>query len=123
MNASLRAQHAYAPTSAPIRSARSIEYDVIARITFRLKRAIESDKFGDIVEALHENRDLWRALAVDVADPDNQLPKDLRARIFYLAKFTDIHTSKVIRREDNAIALLEINTAILRGLKPAGIDQ
>lgn len=120
MNASLRAHQAYAPTLAPTRSARRIEYDVIANITFRLKSAIEKGKFGPLVEALHENRNLWRILAIDVADPDNGLPKELRARIFYLAEFTDAHTSKVIRRQDNAIPLLEINTAILRGLRPAG---
>lgn len=120
MNASLRAHQAYAPTVAPTRSTRRIEYDVIARITFRLKSAIEEGKFGPLVEALHENRNLWRILAIDVADADNQLPKDLRARIFYLAEFTDAHTSKVIRREDNAVPLLEVNTAILRGLRPSG---
>lgn len=122
MNAALKAQQAYAPTLAPIRSTRRIEYDVIARITFRLKTAIEKGNFGKLVEALNENRDLWRVFAIDVADSENQLPKDLRARIFYLAEFTDIHTSKVIRREDNAVPLLEINTAILRGLKNVSLQ-
>lgn len=122
MNAALKAQQAYAPTLAPIRSTRRIEYDVIARVTYRLKTAIEKGSFGKLVEALSENRDLWRVLAIDVADSDNELPKDLRARIFYLAEFTDAHTSKVIRREEDAVPLLEINTAILRGLKPAGLQ-
>lgn len=123
MNASARAQEAYSPALAPIRSHRRIEYDVLARITFRLKKAVEEGKFGALVEALHENRNIWRAFAIDVADPQNELPKDLRARIFYLAEFTDWHTSKVIRREDNAVPLLEVNTAILRGLKPTGAPQ
>ncbi|MEP5731438.1 MAG: flagellar biosynthesis regulator FlaF [Sulfitobacter sp.] len=121
MNALAKAQQAYSPQVAPIRSNRSIEYDVLARITFRLKKAIEKGKFGPLVEALDENRTLWRALAIDVADPNNELPKELRARIFYLAEFTHNHTSKVIRREENAVPLLEVNTAILRGLKPGGL--
>lgn len=120
MNASLKARRAYAPTSAPIRSARSIEYDVLARITFRLKSAIENNDYNALVSALHENRALWRAFAIDVADTANDLPKDLRARIFYLAEFTAHHTSKVIQKQDNAVALLEVNTAILRGLKQDG---
>ncbi len=120
MNASLKAQQAYAPTFAPIRSARSIEYDVIARITYRLKKAIEKGAYNSLVEALHENRNLWHVMALDVVDPDNELPRELRARIFYLAEFTNQHTSKVIRKEENAVPLLEINTAILRGLKPSG---
>ncbi|MGC1497586.1 MAG: flagellar biosynthesis regulator FlaF [Sulfitobacter sp.] len=117
------AQRAYAPTSAPTRSPRSIEYDVIARITYRLKSAIMKDKLPQLLEALHENRKLWRTLAIDVADVDNSLPKNLRARIFYLAEFTDHHTNEVIRKKTSAVPLLEINTAILRGLKQEGTEQ
>jgi flagellar protein FlaF len=114
------ARRAYAPTTAPTRSDRSIEYEVIARITARLKKAIQSDNRRRLIEAMHENRQLWRTLAVDVADEGNLLPRDLRARIFYLAEFTDIHTSKVLAGKENPVPLLEINTAILRGLKPKG---
>tara|TARA_R110000787_G_scaffold18059_6_gene55728 strand:+ start:1932 stop:2288 length:357 start_codon:yes stop_codon:yes gene_type:complete len=117
------AQRAYAPTGAPTRSPRSIEYDVIARVTFRLKSAIMKDKLPQLLEALHENRKLWRTLAIDVADKDNALPKDLRARIFYLAEFTDHHTNAVIRKKVSAVPLLEINTAILRGLKQDGVQS
>lgn len=120
MNATDMAQRAYAPTTAPTRSNRSIEYEVIARITFRLKRAIEGGVFSALLEAMHENRKLWRTLAMDVADNENLLPKDLRARIFYLAEFTDIHTSKVISSKVSPVPLLEVNTAILRGLKQTG---
>mgnify|MGYP000094285577 CR=1 FL=1 len=111
------AQRAYAPTSAPTRSERSIEYDVIARITSRLKSAIESGDRVQLIHALHENRELWRMFAIDVASSENLLPKDLRARIFYLAEFTDHHSSTVIRDKASAVPLLEVNTAILRGLK------
>jgi len=111
------AQRAYAPTSAPIRSERSIEYDVIARITSRLKSAIEKGDRVRLIHAMHENRELWRILAIDAANPENLLPKELRARIFYLGEFTDHHTGKVIRDKVSAVPLLEINTAILRGLK------
>jgi flagellar protein FlaF len=120
VNAFDMAQRAYAPTAAPTRSNRSVEYEVIARVTHRLKRAVEVGIFGNLAEALHENRKLWRTLAVDVADDENGLPSELRARIFYLAEFTDFHTSEVLGRRANAIPLLEVNTAILRGLKPTG---
>jgi len=56
----------------------------------------------------------------DVASPQNALPKDLRARIFYLAEFTAQHTRKVLRNEDTAVPLLEINAAILGGLQAEG---
>jgi flagellar protein FlaF len=120
MNAYALAQRAYAPTAAPIRSERSVEYDVIARITSRLKKAIVENAYPKLLEALHENNALWRALAIDVADANNALPQSLRAQIFYLAEFTDVHTKKVIRENVAATPLLEINMAILRGLKPSG---
>jgi len=62
-----------------------------------MKKAIEAKKLPQLLEVLHENRRLWRALATDVADADNLLPKELRARIFYLYEFTSHHTSLVIR--------------------------
>lgn len=120
MNATSLAQRAYAPTSAPIRTSRRVEYDVIARITHRLKKAILDDEMPGLIDVLHENRKLWRVLAMDVADPTNPLPKDLKARIFYLYEFTDHHTSLVIRGKEKATPLLEINVAILRGLKGEG---
>lgn len=117
MNISMIAQRGYAPTSAPLRSARKVEYDVIGRVTYRLKSAIEAKDFNRLIHALHENRTLWRKLGLDVADPGNQLPDELRARLIYLAEFTEHHTRKVIAREASAADLLDINTAILRGLK------
>ncbi len=117
MNATTLAQRGYAPTSAPLKSARKMEYDVIARITYRLKSAIEAKDFNKMIHALHENRTLWRRLGLSVADPENLLPDDLRARLIYLSEFTEHHTRKAIRREASAMPLIEVNTAILRGLK------
>lgn len=117
MNATILAQRGYAPTAAPLKSARRSEYEVIARITSRLRSAIEDKDFNKLIHAMYENQKLWRKLAIDVADPDNLLPDELRARIIYLAEFTEHHSRKVIRREASAVPLVEVNTAILRGLK------
>lgn len=120
MSAISQAQRIYAPASEVTRTPRSAEYEVIARITRRLKQAIEARGFRQLVDALHENRKLWSTLAINVAAADNALPADLRARLFYLAEFTDTHTQKVLRKEANASVLLEINISILRGLKMEG---
>ncbi|MFK7744680.1 MAG: flagellar biosynthesis regulator FlaF [Roseobacter sp.] len=117
MNNFAQAQRAYAPTQAPTKTARSTEYDVIARISHRMKRAIQQDDFPALAEALVENNRLWLVLATDVADPNNLLPDELRARIVYLADFTVQHSHKVMRKLDTAVPLLEINAAILKGLK------
>lgn len=117
MNVTTLAHRGYAPTSAPLKSARRAEYDVIGRITSRMMSAMQSKDFNKLVHAMHENRTLWRKLALDVIHPDNLLPDDLRARLIYLSEFTEQHTRKVLAREASATPLVEVNTAILRGLK------
>lgn len=118
MNAIELARQAYAPTSFPLKSERAIEAQLIGQITARLKAAAKKadTDFPAFAEALHANRLLWVRLAVDVADRDNGLSKELRAQIFYLASFTELHSDKVLRRDATAEALIDINTAVLRGL-------
>lgn len=74
-----------------------------------------------MAEAIHENRRLWTILASDVVDKENGLPAQLRAQIFYLAEFTESHSRKVLAKEATADALVEINTAVMRGLRTMGV--
>ncbi|PHR88512.1 MAG: flagellar biosynthesis regulator FlhF [Blastopirellula sp.] len=119
MNAISQAQRAYSSDSAPIRTIRGTEYDAIARITYQLKTTAAKgpDGFAALVDALQSNNKLWQIFAIDVADKGNSLPKELKAKIFYLAEFTRQHTSKVLARQENVTPLLDINLAILRGLR------
>lgn len=118
MNAIELARQAYAPTNIPLKSERSVEAQVIGKITARLRQASQKQdqNFAAFAEVLHENRKLWAALAVDVVDKQNALPAALRAQIFYLAEFTELHSAKALRGEVTADALIEINTSIMRGL-------
>ncbi|MDQ7070632.1 MAG: flagellar biosynthesis regulator FlaF [Rhodobacterales bacterium] len=119
MNAQNLARRAYTNKSAPIRTPRGTEYEVFANITHRLKAAALKGKTGfpALAMAIHDNRKLWTLLAVDVADKDNGLPKDLRARIFYLAEFTQKHSREVLRNSASVAPLLEVNAAVMRGLR------
>ena len=119
------AYSAYAQNSAPTRTPRDTEYEAISKITRRLKAAAAQRKtdFAGFVQALHENRRLWTVLATGVADSDNALPNDLRARIFYLAEFTEQHSSQVLGNNATVEPLLEINTAVLRGLRQMRATQ
>lgn len=115
-------QDAYSRPDAPGRSARAVEYDLFARITRRLSLAWAQRKQNHpaLVSALHENGALWRALAVDVADPGNGLPKQLRAQLFYLHEFTAAHSKDVLDGKASAEVLVDINTAVMRGLRGTG---
>ena len=64
---------------------------------------------------------LWSTLALDVADPDNALPAALRAQLFYLFEFTEVHSRRLLGRDGaSPDILVEINTAVLRGLRGEG---
>jgi flagellar protein FlaF len=119
VNAIRQAQNAYGKTDHPMRTPRGTEYEAVARITQGLKAAAERQPVSmtELARAVNENRRLWILFAAQVADPDNPLPKDLRARIFYLSEFTGDHSRKVLRREADVTALIEVNTAIMRGLR------
>ena len=115
---------AYHQSTAPTRTPRMAEYDVIARITQRLARAAQpqADDYPALIAALHENEMLWATLAADVLSPDNQLSSQLRGQIFYLYRFTADHSQKIRSGlgEANAQILIDINTSILRGLRTTG---
>ncbi|MBN2740954.1 MAG: flagellar biosynthesis regulator FlaF [Rhodobacteraceae bacterium] len=119
MFATTLAKTAYANPGQPVRTARGTEFEVFARITRRLKQAADAGKaqFPALATAVYDNRKLWTVLASDVADPENELPSDLRARLFYLNKFTQAHSRKVLAEGASADILIEINTSIMRGLR------
>jgi len=114
-----QARAAYGAPALPTRTARGTEYELFARVTHRLKaaEALGRDGFGALARALHDNRVLWTTLADDVASPGNVLPAPLRARLFYLAEFTALHSRKVLAGEARAGVLIDINTAVMRGLR------
>lgn len=115
-----KARSAYGQSRTTVRSTRHVEYDAFATVTSRITLASEAGKtaFGKLAEALHLNRRLWSILAADVAESANGLPESLRAQIFYLAEFTDHHTTKVLKSNASVAPLVEINTMIMRGLQP-----
>ncbi len=118
VNAPQMARMAYTAPGAPNRTHRSTEYDLFARVTRRLRDGVECAETSRIplIKALHDNLQLWTTLAVDVADDGNRLPRELRARLFYLAEFTRTHTWRVLAKEAPAGVLVDINTAVMRGL-------
>ena len=59
-------------------------------------------------------------MATQVADAKNALPQGLRAQIFYLAEFTLQHSRKALSGGASVRPLIEINTAVMRGLRGEG---
>lgn len=123
MNSLAHASGAYGRAQTAARTPRGIEYEVIARITRRLKSAADArgTDFPAFAHALGDNLKLWMTLGMDVADKDNPLPAPLRAQLFYLFEFTDQHSRKLLNGEDvSPDILVEINTSVMRGLRGEG---
>ncbi len=115
--AAARAAYSRPETAAPAPRAR--EYDLLARITQRLAEA-EGRRTQDLaayLAALDENLRLWSALGQAVADEANALPASLRAQLFYLYEFTAHHSRAARKGDASAAVLIDINTAVMRGLR------
>jgi len=120
VNAHPLSRHGYADPSRPTRTARDVEHDLLAQSSRRIQSAASRGPaaFAELAAALHENRRIWDALASDIAGPDNRLPASLRAGLFYLAEFTRVHSRKVLDGKATPDALLDVNRAVMRGLRP-----
>ncbi len=112
------ARSAYSRATAPTRTERGTEYDAFARCTHALSSTQGGcGGFPALARALNDNRRLWNALAADVSGDANGLPAPLRAGIFYLAEFTRAHSRRVLAGEADIAALVDVNTAMMRGLR------
>ncbi|SIT80441.1 flagellar biosynthesis regulator FlaF [Pontibaca methylaminivorans] len=122
MNAISQARTAYSSTAAPTKTPRAVEYEVVARVTNRLRQAAGTmqNDFAGLVQALYDNNALWTIFAAAVSDADNALPAELKGRIFYLAEFTRTHTSRILAGEAEVDPLLDVNAAIMAGLRGQG---
>jgi len=115
-----RARRAYAPTTSPILTGRDAELQLFSQTTARLAAAAARPRdLPRLALALQENRRVWAHLAAEVAGETNALPADLRARIFYLYECVTLHSRRVLRGQADTSVLIDINTAVMRGLSRA----
>ncbi|WP_040818957.1 flagellar biosynthesis regulator FlaF [Litoreibacter arenae] len=118
MTATSQAMSGYGKESAALQTSRGIEFQVFARITRELKSAYtaKDSKYAELVNALHANRMMWNALAVDVSNTKNELSNDLKGQIFYLSEFVNFHTKKILKGDASIAALVDVNLAVMKGL-------
>jgi flagellar biosynthesis activator protein FlaF len=114
-----QARSGYAAAATPIRTERGTEYAVFARITHRMSALDETDRFAfpALAAAVTDNQRLWGTLAEDLMHDGNALPVPLRAQLISLAEFVRQHTMRVLAGQASIAPLIDINTAIMRGLR------
>ena len=100
---------------------RDIEYRVFEKVTSALEQAeMAPHAFAQRIQAAHDNRALWQALASDLTSDDNVLPADLRARLISLAIWVTGETDKAVHHGASLRNLIDINHTIMVGLRPRG---
>lgn len=118
MYATQLARQAYAQPASPVRTDRGTEQAVFERVTARLSAANRAGApVRDRAAAIHDNRRLWTLLAADAAGDGNALPPQLRAQIVYLCEFTHAHSRAALSDGLPLDPLIDINTAVMRGLR------
>lgn len=119
MNINAEARSAYAAAASPIRTARTSEYAIFAKVTHKLKDVDETDKaaFPRLAAAVTDNQRLWGALFEDLIHEGNALPAPLKAQLIGLAEFVRKHSLKVLAGKASVLPLIDINTSIMRGLR------
>jgi flagellar biosynthesis activator protein FlaF len=100
---------------------RDIEYRLLGQVTAALLAAKE--KTGNqvaLVDAVLWNRNVWSAFRVDLLDPGNQLPKEIKAQLISISLFIERETTEVMNGTADLEALIDINKQIMDGLRPKG---
>jgi flagellar protein FlaF len=69
-----------------------------------------------LIDACFLNQQLWTALMVDLALPQNALPDELKARLISIAIWVQRYTPTVMRGEASIDPLISVNRNILEGL-------
>ena len=110
--------HAYAAAQRATLEGRALEREVLLRIAARIEAADTGAPGGVamLARALDDNRRLWEAFALDLAQPANPYPDSLKAGLISLAAFVTRHTPAVLAGETGADALAEINRNVAAGL-------
>jgi len=78
-----------------------------------------------LIDACYLNQQLWTALIVDLALPQNALPEELKARLISIAIWVQRYTPNVMGGRAPVDALIDVNRNILEGLsvRPASLPQ
>lgn len=123
---------AYKSTQRASESPRDIERQIFSRVTAALAthgpacdmatgtEARLAALNGTLQLALSENIRLWSLLRMDLSQPDNQLPEELRAQLISLSLYVERQTSGILRGTAFVSELVAVNRSIISGL--AGIS-
>jgi flagellar protein FlaF len=112
------ARSVYGNTGRAIGSDRDVEVKVFQTAISNLKPFTGPDfkLNSEAAHALSENLRLWDILTVDLINPDNDIADGLSNQLIELGRFVRAHTHALYNGRGSVDVLVDINTAILKGL-------
>lgn len=119
MNETYLAKQGYKAAQKETASEKSVELRVFMSVTAQLREVDADNKleFPKLTEAVVENLKLWKILFLDLVNPQNPLPMELKKSLIELADFTQVHSRKVLLGEAKPDVLIDINNSIIAGLR------
>lgn len=108
----------YQQTQSTVSTPRDTEYRAFSKITSQLLQVEQTGRqdLQKLANAVHENRQLWGALASDCANESNLLPDETRATIIRLSRWVTMYSRDVVRKGESAEPLIEVNRIMMDGL-------
>lgn len=95
---------------------RVVEHRMLARVTGMLIKSAQA-RGNDLTEACFYNRKLWTIFQADLANPDNVLPDDIKARLISLSIWVQKYTGEVLGGAP-VEPLINVNRTLMEGLMP-----
>jgi len=104
---------------------KDIELALFQQITNELRNVSDADTAQptDWAEAIHRNQQLWTTIAIDLLNPGNALPEEMKRSLLYLAEFVRQNSMKILSGSGDIADLIEINQSIMMGLSGASSGQ
>ncbi|MEM9421423.1 MAG: flagellar biosynthesis regulator FlaF [Pseudomonadota bacterium] len=115
------AEQGYGQVRRETATPRTVEHKVLMSIAGELETADPSTPHGYrmLAQAIHRNTELWTAFAADLSSEANPLGAELKAGLISLANFSINHGLKVLHREADVQALINVNRTVAAGIAQA----
>lgn len=113
------ARQGYKTVQKEMTSDKAVELRVFMSVTAQLRAVDATDKsqFPALSAAILENLKLWKILFIDLVNPNNTLPLDLKTNLIQLSDFTESHSRRVLLGEATPQVLVDINSSVIAGLR------
>ena len=104
---------------------KEIEFALFRQITDALTQVSETEDVQptEWVDAIHRNQQLWTTIAIDLLQPGNALPDEMKRSLLYLAEFVRQTSMKIMAGEGDVADLIEVNQSIMTGLAGAAAPE